>query len=123
MMFAPVALRHQVGNVLHDGVALQPFGAAFAAEAAVLDAAERCLGARGHEVVDRQVADLDALGHPLGLARRVGEGIAGQAVGTELAFSIASSRLRTRLSRASGPNGSSRIARASSGTSASTVNG
>jgi hypothetical protein len=48
-----------VRDVIGDGVALQALGAAFAAVAAFLDAAERRFGDRCDEVIDREVANLD----------------------------------------------------------------
>ena len=61
-------LSGQMGHVLHDRVAQQSLDAALASDAAVLDATERCFGARRDQVIDRQVANLNAVGEPVGIS-------------------------------------------------------
>jgi hypothetical protein len=46
-------------DVFRHGIALQPFGAAFAAVAAFLDAAERRFGDGGDEMIDGKVSDFN----------------------------------------------------------------
>src|SRR5258708_39636616 len=74
-------LQRLVRDVLDDGITLQALGAALATIAAVLDATERRLCDGGDEVVDREVADLDALGEMFGVAGRAREGIGRKSVG------------------------------------------
>jgi hypothetical protein len=116
-------LHDQMRNVLCNRIALQPLGSAFPAVPAFLDAAEWRLCDRSDEMVDGEIAGLYALRQPIGIARRPCESIGGKPAGSAFAFSSASSSDWTGLMSAIGPNGSSRIARASSGTSASTVMG
>src|SRR5262245_21695069 len=97
---------------------LQAFRAAFAAIATFLHASEGRLRNRSDKIVDRKVARFDAVSQAIHIACRMREGIGSQRVRQELAFSIASSSDFTGLIKASGPKGSSCMARASSGRSA-----
>src|ERR1700754_2577787 len=71
---------HLVRDVLGHGIAGKAFGPALTAVTAFLAAAERRLGERRHEVVDRQIPDLDIVGETVGVLRRTRERIAGEAV-------------------------------------------
>src|SRR5215210_4425935 len=66
---------------LHHLVALQPFLAAFTAEARVLDPAERRVGDRNGESVDPNHAAFDEVADEVGAAAVLGESEGGEAEG------------------------------------------
>src|SRR5262249_41711199 len=73
-------LHHLVRHILGNSVALQTLGASLASISAVLDAAEGRLGDRGDKMVDRKIADLNAVGESIRIGGRAREGVACQAV-------------------------------------------